>query len=110
MDIVARCQGGNNAGHTVVANGRKYDFHLIPSGIVNEKCYNVIGNGVVVNLDALFGELEHNGFLNNDSQWEKRLLISDRAHLVFAVHVQADGQQEGLLDKKYFFVAEVFNI
>lgn len=97
VDVTARCQGGNNAGHTVVANGRKYDFHLIPSGIVDENCFNVIGNGVVVNLDALFSELEHNGFKRGDSSWEKRLVISDRCHLVFSVHIQADGQQEGIL-------------
>lgn len=43
MQVVARCQGGNNAGHTVVANGRKYDFHILPSGIIAEKCFNIIG-------------------------------------------------------------------
>lgn len=102
VDIVARCQGGNNAGHTVIVNGKKYDFHLIPSGIVNENCKNIIGNGVVLNLDALFSELEHNGFMEGNSNWEKRLLISDRAHLVFSVHILADSQQEGLLDTKYF--------
>ncbi|KAI9578312.1 hypothetical protein GQX74_014183 [Glossina fuscipes] len=41
-DIVCRCQGGNNAGHTVVANGTEFDFHLLPSGIVNEQCISVI--------------------------------------------------------------------
>uniref|UniRef100_A0A915D1L2 Adenylosuccinate synthetase n=1 Tax=Ditylenchus dipsaci TaxID=166011 RepID=A0A915D1L2_9BILA len=97
VDVTARCQGGNNAGHTVVANGKKYDFHLIPSGLVNESCHNVIGNGVVLNLDALFDELEHNGFSRGVMDWEKRLVISNRCHLVFGVHIQADGQQEGLL-------------
>lgn len=43
VQVVARCQGGNNAGHTVVANGRKYDFHILPSGIIAEKCFNIIG-------------------------------------------------------------------
>jgi adenylosuccinate synthase len=42
--VTARCQGGNNAGHTVVANGKKYDFHLLPSGIINDKCFNIIGS------------------------------------------------------------------
>lgn len=98
MDVVARCQGGNNAGHTVIANGQKYDFHLIPSGLISQRCQNVIGNGVVVSLDALFAELEHNGFTEGVENWEKRLFISDRAHLVFSVHIQADGYQEGLLD------------
>ena len=49
-DFVCRCQGGNNAGHTVVVNGMSYDFHLLPSGIINEKSKAVIGNGVVVHL------------------------------------------------------------
>lgn len=42
--MTARCQGGNNAGHTVVANGHKYDFHLIPSGIIAENCFNIVGS------------------------------------------------------------------
>lgn len=65
--------------------------------MISEHCHNVIGNGVVVNLDALFAELEHNGFHEGES-WEKRLWISDRCHLVVAAHIQADGQQEGLLE------------
>ncbi|VDP32365.1 unnamed protein product [Heligmosomoides polygyrus] len=70
-DVTARCQGGNNAGHTVVANGRKYDFHILPSGIISPKCFNIIGNGVVVNLDAFFAELTHNG-VDDEPGWEKR--------------------------------------
>ncbi|VDO94894.1 unnamed protein product [Schistosoma margrebowiei] len=51
--VVCRCQGGNNAGHTVVAGGQEYFFHLLPSGIVNPNVLAVIGNGVVVNLLCL---------------------------------------------------------
>ena len=47
-DIVCRFNGGNNAGHTVIANGIEYDFHLLPSGIINEACTSIIGNGCVV--------------------------------------------------------------
>ncbi|VDM70992.1 unnamed protein product [Strongylus vulgaris] len=72
VQVTARCQGGNNAGHTVVANGKKYDFHILPSGMISEKCFNIIGNGVVVNLDAFFSELDHNG-VNKEPGWEKRL-------------------------------------
>ncbi|PAV59258.1 hypothetical protein WR25_09900 [Diploscapter pachys] len=97
--VTARCQGGNNAGHTVVANGRKYDFHILPSGIISPTCYNVIGNGVVVNLDAFFSELDHNG-VTNDAGWEKRIKISSEAHLVFSVHAQVDGRQEDTLAAK----------
>ena len=49
-DLVCRCQGGNNAGHTVVVNGVAYDFHLLPSGIINENSKALIGNGVVIHL------------------------------------------------------------
>ncbi|KAM9612856.1 adenylosuccinate synthetase isozyme 2 isoform 4-T4 [Trichechus inunguis] len=71
-DIVCRCQGGNNAGHTVVVDSVEYDFHLLPSGIINP------------NVTAFIG-LEG---------WEKRLIISDRAHIVFDFHQAADGIQE----------------
>ncbi|EGT43681.1 hypothetical protein CAEBREN_17239 [Caenorhabditis brenneri] len=99
INVTARCQGGNNAGHTVVANGRKYDFHILPSGIISPTCFNVIGNGVVVNLDAFFSELAHNGILD-ESGWEKRIMISSEAHLVFGVHSQVDGRQEDSLAAK----------
>jgi adenylosuccinate synthase len=100
VDVTARCQGGNNAGHTVIANGKKYDFHILPSGMISERCQNVIGNGVVVNLDAFFSELEHNGIITDQPGWEKRILISNRAHLVLRVHSQVDGHQENSLETK----------
>ncbi|XP_052567383.1 adenylosuccinate synthetase, partial [Culex pipiens pallens] len=86
-------QGGNNAGHTVVVNGVDFDFHLLPSGIINERCKSIIGNGVVIHLPGLFEELAKNeakGLTN----WESRLIISNRAHLVFDLHQQVDGLQE----------------
>ncbi|XP_041969934.1 adenylosuccinate synthetase [Aricia agestis] len=92
-DIVCRCQGGNNAGHTVVVNGKEFDFHLLPSGIINSKCSSVIGNGVVIHLPGLFEELKKNE-LKGMENWQSRLIISDRAHLVFDVHQQVDGLQE----------------
>lgn len=58
VEICARAQGGNNAGHTIVANGITYDFHLLPSGLVNPKCHNLIGSGVVCHIPAFFRELE----------------------------------------------------
>ncbi|XP_021535394.1 adenylosuccinate synthetase isozyme 1 isoform X1 [Neomonachus schauinslandi] len=79
-DIISRCQGGNNAGHTVVVDGREYDFHLLPSGIINTKAVSFIGNGVVVHLPGLFEEAEKNE-KKGLKDWEKRLVISDRAHL-----------------------------
>ncbi|XP_046996060.1 adenylosuccinate synthetase [Schistocerca americana] len=92
-DIVCRCQGGNNAGHTVVVDEREYDFHLLPSGIINPECKSLIGNGVVIHLPGLFEELEKNA-AKGLSRWEDRLLVSDRSHLVFDFHQQVDGLQE----------------
>ncbi|OWR44749.1 adenylosuccinate synthetase [Danaus plexippus plexippus] len=92
-DIVCRCQGGNNAGHTVVVDGKEFDFHLLPSGIINQKCVSVIGNGVVIHLPGLFEELKKNE-LKGMEGWQQRLIISDRAHLVFDMHQQVDGLQE----------------
>uniref|UniRef100_A0A0A9YRM5 Adenylosuccinate synthetase n=1 Tax=Lygus hesperus TaxID=30085 RepID=A0A0A9YRM5_LYGHE len=92
-DLVCRCQGGNNAGHTVVVEHQEYDFHLLPSGIINPTCISIIGNGVVVHLPGLIEELlanEKKGLVG----WSKRLLISNRAHLVFDLHQQVDGLQE----------------
>uniref|UniRef100_A0A8C2Y3S6 Adenylosuccinate synthetase n=1 Tax=Capra hircus TaxID=9925 RepID=A0A8C2Y3S6_CAPHI len=109
-DIISRCQGGNNAGHTVVVDGKEYDFHLLPSGIINPKAVSFIGNGVVVHLPGLFEEAEKNE-KKGLKDWEKRLVISDRAHLgeswglparlrisdllrVFDFHQAVDGLQE----------------
>lgn len=86
-------QGGNNAGHTVVVDGTEFDFHLLPSGIINEKCTSVIGNGVVIHLPGLFEELAKNES-KGLHDWENRLIISDRAHLVFDFHQQVDSFQE----------------
>lgn len=93
MQMVCRCAGGNNAGHTVVVGDKAYDFHLLPSGIIWEKCISLIGNGVVVHLPGLFEELEKN-IEKGLKGWEDRLKISGRAHLVFDFHQQADGLQE----------------
>lgn len=92
-DIVCRCQGGNNAGHTVVVDGKAFDFHLLPSGIIHEKSTSIIGNGVVVHLPGLFDELAKNE-AKGLKHWEDRLIISNRAHLVLDLHQQVDGLQE----------------
>lgn len=90
---VCRCQGGNNAGHTVIVGDKAYDFHLLPSGIVHEGCKSIIGNGVVVHVPGLFAEIEKNEAKGLEN-WETRLLISSRAHLVFDFHQAMDGLQE----------------
>lgn len=92
-DIVARSAGGNNAGHTIVVDGVKYDFHMLPSGLVNPNCQNLIGNGVVIHIPSFFEELENlekKGLKNARS----RLFISSRAHLVFDLHQRTDKLRE----------------
>uniref|UniRef100_A0A4W5RDW3 Adenylosuccinate synthetase n=1 Tax=Hucho hucho TaxID=62062 RepID=A0A4W5RDW3_9TELE len=92
-DLVCRCQGGNNAGHTVVVDSVEYDFHLLPSGVLNKKAVSFIGNGVVIHLPGLFEEAEKN-LQKGLEGWEERLKISDRAHIVFNFHQAVDGIQE----------------
>ncbi|KAM0753317.1 Adenylosuccinate synthetase [Meredithblackwellia eburnea MCA 4105] len=95
-DVCARCAGGNNAGHTIVAdvNGKreKFDFHLLPSGLVNPNCTAFIGNGVVIHVPAFFAELDK--LIEKGLNCDGRLLVSDRAHLVFDFHQIVDGLKE----------------
>jgi adenylosuccinate synthase len=91
-DVCARVAGGSNAGHTIVVQGKKYKFHLLPSGILNEKATCVIGNGVVVHLPAFLNELD--SLDASGINYKGRILLSDRAHLVFDFHQQVDGKQE----------------
>lgn len=90
-EVVARYQGGNNAGHTIVFGGTKYKLHLIPSGIFYKDKICVMGNGMVVNPQALVEELEylHNHGVNTDN-----LRISDRCHLIMPYHIKLDGAEE----------------
>jgi adenylosuccinate synthase len=88
FSIVARYQGGHNAGHTVYASGRKFVLRLLPSGILHEGITCVIGNGVVVDPQALFGEIDEvqaAGVRIGD-----RLIISDKAHLILPYHRELD--------------------
>ncbi len=86
--VVARSQGGNNAGHTIVVDGKKHKLHLLPSGILRKDVVSVIGNGVVVNPDVLLKELD-----NLDGE-RGQLLISDRAHVIMPYHKLLDGGEE----------------
>ncbi|MFN3306526.1 MAG: adenylosuccinate synthase [Candidatus Kapaibacteriota bacterium] len=91
-DIVARYQGGANAGHTVVFEGKKLVLHLIPSGIFNPNSICVIGNGVVVDPYALIEE--KNLLQRLDIEINGRLLISSRAHLILPYHKLLDKASE----------------
>jgi len=97
-DVVARFQGGTNAGHTVVIGDKKFVFHLIPSGILHENTTCVIGNGVIVNIEKLLDEIEmiNKGGFNIDNN----LLISERAHLVMPHHILAERESESGQGKK----------
>lgn len=91
-DIIARCQGGSNAGHTIVVDGQKFAFHLLPSGILHKNSTCLIGNGVVIHLPTLFKELA--SLDEKEVDYKGRLKISDRAHLLFDYHQIVDGMQE----------------
>jgi adenylosuccinate synthase len=90
-DVVARYQGGNNAGHTIIIQDKKYKLTLIPSGIFNQKKLCVIGNGLVLNPEALIEEIKYvqsNGFSTEN------LKISDRAHVIMPYHLLLDALEE----------------
>ncbi|MDD2569006.1 MAG: adenylosuccinate synthetase, partial [Clostridia bacterium] len=92
-DMVLRCMGGSNAGHTVVANGVTHKLHLIPSGILYPNVTCVIGNGVVVDLKVLLKEIEN---LHAQNLSTEHLLISEKAHLIMPYHYTMDEYQESL--------------
>ena len=92
-DCVVRFQGGNNAGHTLVVDGRKFVVHLIPSGILHPGTLNLIGNGVVVNPAVLLDEIEGLRAGGIDVTPE-RLMISSRAHVITPCHTWLDRQRE----------------
>jgi len=98
-DICARCQGGSNAGHTVVVNNIPYAFNLLPSGILNEKTTCLIGNGVVLHLPRFFEEIET--IEKRNIRTSGRILVSDRSHLIFDAHqifdklLEAEKAKEG---------------
>ena len=87
-DYVVRYQGGHNAGHTIVVDSKKIALHLLPSGILYPQCKNVIGNGVVINLEALLKEMS--AFEN----LQGRLFVSDKAHIILPYHEILDKAKE----------------
>ena len=92
-DASIRCTGGNNAGHTINVNGKKYAFHLIPSGILNEGTKAIIGNGVVIDPRVLIEEINA---LKADNYSVDNLYISDKAHVIMPYHIMMDKLQEEL--------------
>ncbi len=88
-----RFSGGNNAGHTIEVDGKKFAFHLIPSGVLNKETKAILGNGVVIDPKVLIEEianLKENGYEVNN------LYISDKAHLILPYHIELDGMLEDI--------------
>ncbi|KAM3530888.1 hypothetical protein NHJ13051_001116 [Beauveria bassiana] len=113
-DLCARAAGGHNAGHSVHANGVSYDFHLLPSGLISQRCVNLIGSGVVFNVNAFFSELqalEDKGLKNV----RERIFVSDRAQVNLDLHARVDGLEEAELGNRKIAarngirVHEIFN-
>ena len=90
-DYVVRFQGGNNAGHTVVVEGKKHILHLLPSGVLHTNAKCIIGPGVVIDLKVFLEEI---AVLEKDGLKTDHVYISDRAHLIMPYHVLLDGLQE----------------
>ncbi len=93
-DVVCRSQGGHNAGHTIWVDGVRYALHLVPSGVLNPKACNIIGNGVVLNPASIIEEMKQFDHL------EGRLFISDKAHLNLSYHARIDQAKERLKGDK----------
>ena len=96
-DIVARFQGGPNAGHTIEFEGKKFVLHNIPSGVLTPGCVNIIGNGVIIEPHILKGEVE--GLKQAGFELGKTLMISNRAHLILPTHRALDAANEKALGK-----------
>src|SRR4051794_26062222 len=96
VDFVVKYNGGNNAGHTIVVDGEKYALHLLPAGILTPTCIPVIGNGVVIDLGVLFGEIDA---LEGRGIDTSRLVVSAGAHLITSYHTTLDKVTDRYLGK-----------
>jgi adenylosuccinate synthase len=91
-DTVARGTGGANAGHTIIVEGKKHVFHLLPSGILYENNVCIVGNGCVIDVETMLAEVVK--LKDSGIEVENRLFVSDKAHVVFPFHKEIDGIQE----------------
>jgi len=96
-DIIARFQGGPNAGHTLIFDGNKHVLHTIPSGIFHEKAINVVGNGVVIDPIIFNKEIDNLSSYNID--FKTKLLISRKAHIILPTHRLLDAASETMKGK-----------
>ncbi|MFC1691820.1 adenylosuccinate synthase [Nanoarchaeota archaeon] len=99
-DVIVRCQGGNNAGHTIVVNNQKSIFHLIPSGILNPGKLCVIGNGVVIDPNVIINKEIKMLEDNNIPVTPENLVISCNANVIMPYHITLDGLREEAKGKK----------
>ncbi|KAG5778670.1 hypothetical protein H9Q73_007658 [Fusarium xylarioides] len=90
--LCARAAGGHNAGHLVRVNGVSYSFHLLPSGLINPRCMNFIGSGVVFHVPSFFSELKE--LEKNLTAVHDRILVSDRVNILLDLHIAVDGLEE----------------
>ncbi|HPS84090.1 MAG TPA: adenylosuccinate synthetase, partial [Bacteroidales bacterium] len=97
-DIIARFQGGPNAGHTIIFNGRKFVLHTVPSGIFRSNILNVIGNGVVIDPFIFFKEIDEIRGAGFDPV--SNLVISRSAHLIMPTHRLLDAVNEAAMGEK----------
>ncbi|MDX1602805.1 MAG: adenylosuccinate synthetase, partial [Salinimicrobium sediminis] len=91
-DIIARFQGGPNAGHTLEFDGKKHVLHTIPSGIFHENAVNLVGNGVVI--DPVIFKRELDNLTKSGVDYSKKLIISRKAHLILPTHRLLDAASE----------------
>ena len=96
-DYIIRFQGGNNAGHTIKINNKKYVFHLVPSGILYPEKICIIGSGVVIDPFQLIEEI--NDLESKGISFENRLYIDPRTQIVLPLHIKLDGEQENDTEK-----------
>ena len=92
-----RFSGGNNAGHTIEVDGKKFAFHLVPSGILNKNVKAVLGNGVVIDPRVLINEINN---LKENGYKVDNLYISEKAHLILPYHIELDGMLEDIRSKE----------
>ncbi|TQV92516.1 hypothetical protein V2A60_007197 [Cordyceps javanica] len=91
--LCARAAGGHNAGHQIVTQGVSYSFHLLPSGLINPNCTNLIGSGVVFHVPSFFRELKELDEKGLPRVYD-RILVSDRVHINLDLHLAVDGLEE----------------
>ncbi|GFE54796.1 adenylosuccinate synthetase [Babesia ovis] len=92
VDIVAKYNGGHNAGHQIILDGREYKLHLLPGGVMHPHVINVLGHGMVIHLESLLKEI--NILSEHNIDCLDRLLISDRAHILLNAHADIDRKME----------------